>query len=166
MAKEHSFDISAKVDMQEIKNAIDQAQREITNRFDFKDDKAKEIDLSEKEKKITLTAVSENKLDAMTDILKSKIIKREISSKALREKSREDASGGHRRGIFAVVDSITQDDAKIIVKAIKDSGLKVQASIQGDEVRVKGKSIDDLQEVIAHIKSLDLDIPLSFGNFR
>ena len=166
MAKEHTFDISAKVDMQEIKNAINQAQKEIANRFDFKDDKVKEIDLSEKDKKITITAVSENKLDAMVDMLKTKLIKREISSKALREKNREDASGGHRRAFFAIVDTISQDDAKVITKAIKDSNLKVQASIQGDEVRVKGKSIDDLQEIIAHLRSLELDIPLSFGNFR
>ena len=165
MAKEHSFDISAKVDMQEIKNAIQQAQKEAQNRYDFKG-LVKEIDLNEKAKTITLVSSSENKLDALYDILLGKLIKRGIDPKALKEVSREDASGGTRKAVYAIVDAITKEDAKRIVKEIKGLKLKVQASIQGEEIRVSGKSLDDLQRVIAHLKSLDLDFPVTFGNYR
>ncbi len=165
MAKEHSFDISAKVDMQEIKNAIAQAKKEADNRYDFKG-LVKEIDLNEKAKTLTLTASSENKLDALYDILLGKLIKRGIDPKALKELSREDASGGTRRAVFAIVDAIGKEDAKRIVKEIKGLKMKVQASIQGEEVRVSGKSLDDLQAVIAHLKSCDFDFPMTFGNYR
>ncbi|WP_353661549.1 YajQ family cyclic di-GMP-binding protein [Hydrogenimonas sp. SS33] len=165
MAKEHSFDISAKVDMQEIKNAIQQAQKEAENRYDFKG-LVKEIDLNEKAKTITLISSSENKLDALHDILLGKLIKRGIDPKALKEVSREDASGGTRKAVFAIVDAIGKEDAKCIVKEIKGLKLKVQAAIQGEEIRVSGKSLDDLQAVIAHLKSLDLDFPVTFGNYR
>ena len=165
MAKEHSFDISAKADMQEIKNAIQQAQKEAENRYDFKG-LVKEIDLNEKAKTITLVSSSENKLDALYDILLGKLIKRGIDPKALKELSREDASGGTRKAVYAIVDAITKEDAKRIVKEIKGLKLKVQASIQGEEIRVSGKSLDDLPTVIAHLKSLDLDFPVTFGNYR
>ncbi|WP_456382055.1 YajQ family cyclic di-GMP-binding protein [Hydrogenimonas sp.] len=165
MAKEHSFDISAKADMQEIKNAIAQARKEAENRYDFKG-LVKEIDLNEKAKTITITSSSDNKLDALIDILLGKIIKRGLDPKVLRETSREDASGGTRRALFTIVDAIGKEDAKRIVKEIKGMKLKVQASIQGDEIRVSGKSLDDLQAVMAHLKSLDLDFPVNFGNYR
>ena len=165
MAKEHSFDISAKVDMQEIKNAIQQAQKEAENRYDFKG-LVKEIDLNEKAKTITITSSSDNKLDALIDILVGKIIKRGLDPKVLKETSREDASGGTRRAVFAIVDAIGKEDAKRIVKEIKGMKLKVQAAIQGDEIRVSGKSLDDLQSVMAHLKSLDFDFPINFGNYR
>jgi len=165
MAKEHSFDISAKADMQEVKNAIQQAQKEADNRYDFKG-LVKEIHLNEKVKTITLTSSSDNKLDALIDILIGKIIKRGLSPKTLKEMSREDASGGTRRAVFAIIDAIGKEDAKRIVKEIKGMKLKVQASIQGDEIRVSGKSLDDLQSVIAHLKSLDFDFPINFGNYR
>ena len=165
MAKEHSFDISAKVDMQEIKNAIQQAQKEAENRYDFKG-LVKEIDLNEKAKTITITSSSDNKLDALIDILIGKIIKRGLDPKVLKETTREDASGGTRRAVFAIVDAIGKEDAKRIVKEIKGMKLKVQAAIQGDEIRVSGKSLDDLQAVMAHLKSLDFDFPINFGNYR
>jgi len=165
MAKEHSFDISAKADMQEIKNAIGQAQKEADNRYDFKG-LVKEINLNEKAKTVTLISSSDNKLDALIDILIGKIIKRGLSPKTLKETSREDASGGTRRAVFAIIDAIGKDDAKQIVKEIKGLKLKVQAAIQGDEIRVSGKSLDDLQTVIAHLKSLDFDFPINFGNYR
>jgi uncharacterized protein YajQ (UPF0234 family) len=165
MAKEHSFDISAKADMQEIKNAIQQAQKEAENRYDFKGI-VKEIDLNEKAKTITITSSSENKLDALIDILVGKLIKRGLDPKVLKETGREDASGGTRRATFAIVDAIGKEDAKRIVKEIKGMKLKVQAAIQGDEIRVSGKSLDDLQAVMAHLKSLDFDFPIGFGNYR
>ncbi len=165
MAKEHSFDITAKADMQEIKNAIAQAQKEADNRYDFKG-LVKSIELNEKGKTITITSSSDNKLDALIDILIGKIIKRGLDPKVLKEVSREDASGGTRRAVFSIVDAIGKEDAKRIVKEIKGMKLKVQASIQGDEIRVSGKSLDDLQAVMAHLKSLDLDFPVNFGNYR
>ena len=165
MAKEHSFDISAKADMQEVKNAIMQAQKEADNRYDFKG-LVKTIELNEKGKSITVTSSSDNKLDALIDILLGKLIKRGLDPKVLKETGREDASGGTRRAVFAIVDAITKEDAKRIVKEIKGLKLKVQASIQGEEIRVSGKSLDDLQAVIAHLKSLDFDFPISFGNYR
>jgi len=166
VAKEHSFDISAKVDMQEMKNSIDQASREVENRFDFKSDKAKEIELHEKEKSITILAVSDNKADAIIDILKSKIIKRELSPKSVEETKREAASGGNTKVTFRIKDVIDTESAKKITAEIKNSKIKVQSSIQGEEIRVKGKSLDDLQAVIALVKGLDLEIPLKFENFR
>ncbi len=165
MAKEHSFDISAKADMQEIKNAVAQATKEADNRYDFKG-LVKEIDLNEKAKTITLTSSSENKLDALYDILLGKLIKRGIDPKALKEVSREDASGGTRRAVYAIVDAIGKEDAKRIVKEIKGLKMKVQASIQGEEIRVSGKSLDDLQAVIAHLKSCEFDFPMTFDNYR
>jgi len=166
MSKEHSFDISAKVDMQEMKNAIDQSEREIENRFDFKGDKVKEITLSEKEKSITIVAASDNKADAIVDILKSKIIKREISPKAIKETKRESASGGNIKVVFGIKDVIDAESAKKISAEIKNSKIKVQSSIQGDEIRVKGKSLDDLQATIALVRAMDLEIALKFENFR
>ena len=165
MAKEHSFDITAKADMQEIKNAIAQAQKEAENRYDFKG-LVKTIELNEKGKTITVTSSSENKLDALMDILLGKLIKRGLDPKVLKETSREDASGGTRRAVYAIVDAIPKEEAKTIVKEIKSLKLKVQAAIQGEEIRVSGKSLDDLQAVMAHLKKLDLDFPIHFGNYR
>ena len=165
MAKEHSFDITAEFDKQEMKNAIDQAQREITNRYDFKGLPA-EIDYNEKAKSITLTSSSDNKVEAMKDIVISKIIKRGISSKAVEESSREQVGGGKTKLVLAIRDTISTDDAKKIVKEIKALKLKVQAQIRGDEVRVTGKSIDDLQKCIQAIKAKELDIPLNFANLK
>ncbi len=165
MAKEHYFDITAKLDMMEMKNAIVMAQKEVANRFDFKGLVAK-IDFNEKAKTLTLSSSSEQKIDALKDILISKLIKREISGKSLEEVKTEGISGGNTKIIYRVIDSIDKSEAKDIVKAIKTMKIKVTPSIQGDEVRVSGKKIDDLQAVMKKIKSLDLKAPLVFGNFK
>ena len=165
MAKEHSFDITAEIDKQELKNAIEQAKKEITNRYDFRGLKA-EVDYNENAKVIILTTTSDNKADAMFDMLVSKAIKRGISPKALKEHKRESVGGGNTKLTVSINDTISKDDARKIVKEIKDLKLKVQASIRGEEVRVVGKSIDDLQSAIAAIKQRDLDIPLNFTNMK
>ena len=165
MAKEHSFDITAQIDKQELKNAIEQAKKEITNRYDFRGLKA-EVDYNENAKAIFLTTTSDNKADAMFDILISKAIKRGISAKALKEHKRESVGGGNTKLTISINDTISKDDARKIVKEIKVLKLKVQASIRGDEVRVTGKSIDDLQAAISAIKQKDLEIPLNFINMK
>jgi uncharacterized protein YajQ (UPF0234 family) len=165
MAKEHSFDITAEIDKQELKNAIEQAKKEITNRYDFRGLVA-DVDYNENAKTISLTTTSDNKADAMFDILISKAIKRGISSKALKEFKRDSVGGGNTKVIVSINDTISKDDARKIVKEIKDLKLKVQASIRGEEVRVVGKSIDDLQTAIAAIKERDLEIPLNFTNMK
>ncbi len=165
MAKEHSFDISAQLNLQEFKNALEQAKKEIISRFDFKGVIA-EIDFNEKSKTLTITTSSDAKLDAIYDILLNKIIKRGLSPSLFKEPKKENASGGNIRAIYQMVDALSSDDAKKIVKIIKDEGLKVQASIRGDVVRVVGKSIDDLQTCIKVLKDKITDIPLSFINLK
>ncbi len=165
MAKEHSFDISAEIDKQELKNAIEQTKKEVANRYDFKGLKA-DIDYNEKNKIITLLSSSDNKADAIKDILISKIIKRGISSKALKEQKRETASGGNTKVYLNIIDSISSDDAKSIVKNIKLLKLKVQASIRGDIVRVTAKSIDDLQVCMKAVETKDFEIPINFTNLK
>jgi uncharacterized protein YajQ (UPF0234 family) len=165
MAKEHYFDITAKLDMMELKNAIVMAEKEVATRFDFKGLMA-EISLNEKAKTLTLSSSSDSKIDALKDILISKLIKRGIAGKSLEEGKTEGISGGNTKVIYRIVDTIDKDEAKQIVKAIKAMKLKVTPSIQGDEVRVSGKKIDDLQAVMAEVKKLDLKAPLVFGNFK
>ncbi len=165
MAKEHSFDITAQIDKQELKNAIEIAKKEIANRYDFRGLKA-EVDYNENAKVIYLTTTSDNKVDAMFDILISKAIKRGISSKALKEVKRDSVGGGNVKVTVSINDTISKDDARKIVKEIKDLKLKVQTSIRGEEVRVVGKSIDDLQAAIVAIKGREMDIPLNFINMK
>ncbi|MGB1226655.1 MAG: YajQ family cyclic di-GMP-binding protein [Poseidonibacter sp.] len=164
-SKEHQFDISAKLDMQEMKNAVIQAQKEIDNRYDFKGI-TKEIDLNQGAKTLILTSASDNKIDAMKDILISKMNKRDISINSLEELKTEDSSGGNRKFTYKIIDSIEKDEAKTIQTEIKALKLKVTAVNQGDEIRVSGKNIDDLQNVMKHLKSLELKAPLVFDNFR
>ena len=164
-SKEHQFDISAKLDMQEMKNAVIQAQKEVDNRYDFKGI-IKEIDLNQGAKTLTLTSASDNKIDAMKDILISKMNKRDISINSLEETKSEDSSGGNRKFTYKIIDSIEKDEAKTIQTEIKSLKLKVSAVNQGDEIRVSGKNIDDLQKIMTHLKSLDLKAPLVFDNFR
>ena len=164
-SKEHSFDISAKLDMQEMKNAVIQAQKEINNRYDFKG-ATKEIDLSEGSKTLTLLSESDQKIDAMKDILISKMNKRGVSINSLEEVKADDASGGKRKFAYRIVDTIEKDEAKTIQAEIKKLKLKVTAVNQGDEIRVSGKNLDDLQAIIRHLKSLELKAPLVFDNFR
>lgn len=165
MAKEHSFDITAEVAMDELKNAINQANKEVETRYDFKGITA-EITLNEKAKTITVISSSDNKVDAIISIIDSKAIKRNISSKAIKEHSREDSSGGNKKVILTINDLIDKESAKTITKEIKNSKLKVNAQIQGDEIRVTSKSIDELQAVMKLVRELELDIPLSFKNLK
>ena len=164
MAKEHSFDITAEVDKQELKNALEQAKKEVVNRYDFKGLTA-EIDYNEKNKIVTLLTTSDNKAEAMKEIVISKMIKRSIPSQAIKEIKKESVGGGNTKLTLQVIDVIGSEDAKKITKEIKTQKLKVQASIRGDEVRVTAKSIDDLQECIKVVKALELELPLSFTNF-
>ncbi|MBP7769789.1 MAG: YajQ family cyclic di-GMP-binding protein [Aliarcobacter sp.] len=163
--KEHQFDISAKLDLQEMKNAVIQSQKEIDTRYDFKGI-SKEIDLNVGAKTLTLVTSSDNKIDAMRDILISKMNKRGISINSLEELKKEDSSGGNRKYTYKIVDSIEKDEAKIIQNEIKSLKLKVSAVNQGDEIRVTGKNIDDLQTIMKHLKTLELKAPLVFDNFR
>lgn len=163
MAKEESFDIVSKVNMQEVRNGVDQAIKELSSRFDFKGSKSS-IELKDEE--IVLIGDDEYKLGAVNDILQSKLIKREISPKSMKYGKIEPASGGTVRQSVTIAQGIDQENAKKIVKLIKDSKIKVQASIQGDQVRVSGKSRDDLQSVIQMLKQEDLPVALQFTNYR
>lgn len=163
MAKDASFDIVSKVDLQEVDNAIHQARKEIENRFDFKGSKS---EIKFENDAITLVSDDEFKLSQLLDVLQSKLVKREVSLKALKPGKIEAASGGTVRQVFQLQQGIHQDAAKNITKLIRDAKLKVQATIQGDQVRVSGKSRDDLQEVIQLLRNSDLDLPLQFVNYR
>lgn len=165
MATEHSFDISAAVDMMEVKNALETAKKEIAARYDFKGLVA-EVELNEKEKIITLLSSSDNKIDALKDIVVSKLIKRNIPPVAVTESKRESASGANLKATLKINDTLDSENAKKITKAIKDAKLKVTAAIRGEEVRVSGKSIDDLQECIRLVKGLNLELPISFKNLK
>ena len=165
MATEHSFDISAAVDMMEVKNALETAKKEIAARYDFKG-LAAEVELNEKEKIITLLGSSDNKIDALKDIVISKLIKRNIPPVAVTESKRESASGANLKATLKLNDTRDSENAKKITKAIKDAKLKVTAAIRGEEVRVSGKSIDDLQECIRLVKGLNLELPISFKNLK
>jgi uncharacterized protein YajQ (UPF0234 family) len=165
MAKEHSFDITAKIDLQNFKNAINLVDREVANRYDFKGTPY-EVSFKEKEKLLVLVASSDNKLDALKDIVISKFLKQGLSSKVLDELKVEDASGGTRKATFKVVDYIESKEAKKITADIKKMKLKVTAQIEGDSIRVKGKNLDDLQKVIKEIRSSEWEAPLVFENMR
>lgn len=165
MASEHSLDISAKIDLQAFKDAIAQAEKEVIGRYDFKGI-TYEINYREKEKQLILLASSDNKLDALKDIVIGKLIKRGLSSKALNELKTEDASGGTRKATYKIVDVIDAKEAKKIVAEIKNLKLKVNAQIEGEHIRVKSKQIDDLQKVMAHIRSMEWEAPLVFDNMR
>jgi len=165
MAKEHSLDISAKIDMQTLKDALNQVDREITNRFDFKGT-TWSIDYKEKEKVIIVIASSDNKLDALVDILIAKLLKHGLSSKVLDHLKTEDASGNTRKATYKVVDYIEAKEAKKIVAEIKKLKTKATAQIDGDHIRVKSKNIDDLQKVMKEIRSQEFEAPLVFENMR
>ncbi len=163
MAKENSFDIVSKIDYAELDNAINQTTKEITQRFDFKGSKATvEVD----DKDLMLSAEDETKLRNMNDVLQSKLVKRGIPLKALTYEKIEPAAGGTVRQRVTIQQGIPTDKAKEIVKFIKDSKIKVQAAIQGDNVRISGKDRDVLQEVIAKLKAQDFGIDMQFDNYR
>lgn len=161
-----SFDITSEADMVAIKNAIDVADRQIGNRYDFKGTSAK-VELNEKDKLITIHGDSDFQLDQVKDILFPAMEKKEPdSSKRLDLQDVQKVSGNKAKQDMKIRDGIDSELAKKIVKLIKDSGLKVQASIQGDTVRVNGAKRDVLQDAIAHVKKSVTDFPLKFGNFR
>lgn len=165
-SKEHSFDISAKLNMQDMKDAVIQAQKEVDNRYDFKGI-TKDIELNQNAKIVTLLSASDQKIDAMKDILISKMNKRGVPINALEELNSDNASGGNRKFTYKIIDSIEKEEAKKIQSEIKNLKLKVTAANQGDEIRVSGKNIDDLQKIMKHLKSLDgIKAPLVFDNFR
>lgn len=163
MAAENSFDIVCKVDMQEVTNAIDQARREIETRYDLKGTR-NEIALEKTD--LVLTSADEMKLRAVADILQSKLHRRGVPLKALTWGKVEDAAGSTVRQRVTLQQGIPTDKAREIVRLVKDTKLKVQASIQEAQVRVTGKNRDDLQKVIALLKEQDLGIALQFTNYR
>jgi len=165
MAKEHSLDISAKINMQTFKDALNQVDREVANRYDFKGT-TYEVDYKEKDKALVLVASSDNKLDALADIVIAKLGKHGLSSKVLDELKVEDASGNTRKKTYKVVDYIESKEAKKICADIKKMKIKVNAQIEGDSIRVKGKSIDDLQKVMAEVREMELEAPIVFENMR
>lgn len=165
MAKEYSFDISAKINMQSFKDAINLVDREVSNRYDFKGTPY-EVTYKEKDKLLVLVASSDNKLDALKDVVVAKLLKQGLSSKVLDEQKVEDASGGTRKATFKIVDYIDSKEAKKITAEIKNLKLKVNAQIEGDSIRVKGAKLDDLQTVIATIRSMEWEAPLVFENMR
>jgi hypothetical protein len=164
MAADNSFDIVSKVDIQETRNAIDQAIKEVRARFDLKDTRS-EIKL-EGEDTIQLASSDEYKLQAVIEILSQKLVKRGVSLKSLIYEKIEPANNSSVRQKIKLQQGVPIEKAKDIVKALKDSKLKAQASIQGDTVRVSGKDRDTLQEAIALLKKKDFGIDLQFTNFR
>ncbi len=166
MAKDCSFDVVSEFDRQELVNAIDQVKRDLTSRFDLKNSNSS-VDL-ESDKSITITTNDEMKLRNIYEILQSKLVKRGLSIKILDAQPLENALGGNVRQVYNLKKGLTQELAKKIVADVKDTKLKVQASIQGEQVRISGKSRDDLQEVIQVLRKNEdkYDIPLQFTNYR
>src|SRR5947209_19387712 len=163
MAVENSFDIACKIEMQEVTNALDQARREIGTRYDLKGSKC---DVTIEKNDITVTAPDDMKLKAVVDILQSRLHKRGVPLKALTYGEVEQGAGGALRQKIALQQGLPIERAKEIVRLIKDSKLRVQASIHDDQVRVAGKNRDDLQKIIAMLKDKDLGIALQFTNYR
>ena len=164
MAQDNSFDIVSKVDLQEVSNAIQNALKEVHTRFDLKDSKS-EIALEGKDA-IIMSSADEYKLKAVNDILQSKLVKRGVPLKALTYGAVEPAAGSRARQKITMQQGIPTEKAKDIVRVIKDSKKKVQASIQGDSVRVSSKDRDTLQEIIALLKGQDFGIDMQFTNYR
>ncbi len=165
MAKNCSFDIVSNVDIQEVKNAINQATMEIRQRFDFKGSKS-EINLDEKAPALNLISDDDHKMKSVVDTLESKLIKRKISLKSLSYGKVEVAGGNTVRQEIKLLQGISQEKGKEIVKAIKGMKIKVQGQVMDDLVRVSGKNRDDLQEVMAELQAKDFDIAMSFTNYR
>ncbi len=166
MAKECSFDVVSEFDKQELLNAVDQTKRDIVSRFDLKNTNS-DISL-DSDKSITITTADDMKLKNILDILQTKLVKRNLSIKILDPQPVENALGGNVRQVFTLKKGLNQELAKKIVADIKNSKLKVQASIQGEQIRVSGKSKDDLQEVIKLLRANEdsYNIPLQFQNYR
>lgn len=165
MPQEFSFDVVSKVDLQEVSNAVQQASKEIATRFDFRGSKSK-IEWNEKELELTLNSDDEGKLKSVKDILETRLVKRGVAIKSLDYQKVEPAAMGTVRQAVKIQQGIASEKAKEIVKAIKDKKIKVQASIQADQVRVSGRAKDDLQEVMTLLRAGDFGVPLQFTNYR
>src|SRR5713101_3844647 len=163
MAQQNSFDIVSQVDRAEMANAINQTMKEVRQRFDFKGSHA---NVALEEKELVLSAEDETKLRNMNEILQQKLVRRGVPLKALSYRKPEPAAGGTVRQRAQIQQGIPQEKAKEVVKFIKDSKVKVQASIQGDMVRVTGRDRDTLQDVIAKLKGKDFGIHMQFTNYR
>lgn len=157
-----SFDVVSEVDIQEVRNAVDQAQREVGTRFDFK---GADAEVTLVEQAITLEAGSDFQIKQMLDILHQKLVKRGVDIGSLEEKPVE-VTGKRAKQTLTIKQGLDQELAKKVIKAIKEAKLKVQAAIQGDQVRVTGKKRDDLQEAIALLRKSKFDLPLQYNNFR
>ena len=160
-----SFDIVSEIDLQEVDNAVNQANKELAQRYDFKDSKAS-IVFDRKEKKITLIADDEFKLRALTDILATRMAKRAIYLKSLKFNTPEKAFEGYLRQVVEICMGIDKEKAKELTGIIKGLGVKVQTQIEGEKIKVSSSKKDDLQQVIANLKTIDFAIPLSFCNYR
>jgi uncharacterized protein YajQ (UPF0234 family) len=158
-----SFDIVSQVDMQEVRNAVDQSMREVVNRYDFKGTDTR-IELTDEG--ITVESASDHRVEAAIDVLKTKLVKRKVSLKSIAGGEIKPVGGSRSRADFTLNQGIAQDDARALSKQIRDMKLKAQAQIQGDQLRVQAKKRDDLQTVIAEIKALDFHVPLQFVNYR
>jgi len=165
MPQNHSMDIVSEVDMQEADNAVNQAIKEINQRYDLKDSSTT-IELNKKDKTIVINTKDDYSRKASIDILQSKFIKRGISVKALKLDEPETAASGRLRQKINLQSGISKDNARIITKMIKDSKLKVNVQIQDEQIRVQGPKIDDLQTVIKMVKEAELDFPTQFVNFK
>ncbi len=158
-----TFDIVSQVDLQEVRNAVDQAMRELVNRYDFKGT-GTSVELNDDG--IVLESSTEERLKAAIDVLKEKLIRRKVSLKSLSGGEPTEVGGGRSRSLFTLNTGIDADSARELSKLIRGLGMKVQAQINGDIVRVSGKKRDDLQAVIAEVKALDHKLPLQYVNFR
>lgn len=163
MAADNSFDVVSQYDEQELVNALDQARRDVTTRYDLKDTKT---EIKHDKKTITITTNSEFTLKNVLDVLESKMVRRQLSLKILKPGKVENAGGGQVRQEFELQQGISQDLGKEITKLIRDAYPKMKAQIQGDAVRVTGKSRDELQQVIALLKGKEFAVPLQFINYR
>lgn len=162
---DYSFDVVSKVNMAEVVNAVDQTQREMKTRYDFRGSKST-VDLDEKKGQITILADDEMKLRAVLDILQTRLVRRGVGLRALEYGRVEDAAGGMLRQVITLRQGIPQDKAKQMTAAIRATKLKVKAEIRGDEIRVSGPKKDDLQAVIQLLRSQDFGLELQFVNYR
>jgi cyclic-di-GMP-binding protein len=167
MAKESSFDVVSLVDMQEVRNAVDQARREIAQRFDFKGTSSSiELTKEGRAEAIVLRSNTEQKLKDVVKVLEEKLVRRQVSLRALERGEVQPAAGGTARQTIHLTQGIASDKARAIVRYVKDSRLKAQAAIQGDQVRVSSKSKDTLQDIMQGLRDEDFGIPLQFTNRR
>ncbi|MHB8512650.1 MAG: YajQ family cyclic di-GMP-binding protein [Actinomycetota bacterium] len=164
MAKDSSFDVVSEVDRQEVDNALNQASKELQQRYDFKGTDTHIAWAGELE--ITITSSAEQRVQAAMDVFKEKLVKRQVSLKAVQAEPIKEAGGGKYKQSLKINQGISDEKAKEIVKSLKQSGIKVQAAIQSDQVRVSGKSRDLLQDAIGLLKEKDFGIPLQFTNYR